>query len=67
MPIELSHEDAYILRRLLTELLDIDSRARCSDKFFRNHFMDMVKTMRAAGTLDRLSRALQNSDNAPQQ
>lgn len=63
--VEISREDAYAIRRLLADIMDIDSRARCSDRFFRSHFTDYLKVMRAAGTIQHLDNAL-NADNTPQ-
>lgn len=56
--IEISREDAYFLHRLVTDIIEIDGRARCSDSYFRSHFMSVIKTGLASGAYERLDKAL---------
>ena len=56
--IEISREDAYFLHRLLTDIIEIDGRARCSDSYFRSHFMSVIKSGLASGAYQRLDKAL---------
>lgn len=61
--VQLTEPQAYALKRLLDDIMDIDSRARCSDKFFRSHFNDMVKTAIVSGAYEELKRALEGDKN----
>lgn len=61
--IQITETQAYALKRLLEDIMDIDSRARCSDKFFRSHFNDMVKTAIVSGAYAELKRALEGGGN----
>lgn len=62
--VQLTESQAYALKRLLDDIMDIDSRARCSDKFFRSHFTDMVKVCIATDAYAELKRALEGDKNA---
>lgn len=61
--VQITENQAYALKRLLEDIMDIDSRARCSDKFFRSHFNDMVKTSIVSGAYAELKRALEGDKN----
>ena len=54
----ISRESAYLLSRLLDELIEIDRRAACSDRYFRQHFMSVVKAGIAGGTFEELREQL---------
>lgn len=41
--IQIDDSAARALMRFGAEILDIDSRARCSDKYFRQHFMMLAR------------------------
>ena len=41
--IQLDEASARALSRFGEEVLDIDARARCSDKYFRQHFVTFAK------------------------
>ena len=56
--IEISREAAYLILRLLEEFYALDARAGCSDRYFRQHFMSMVRAAMASGTLDQLRQRL---------
>ena len=62
--VQITENQAYALKRLLDDIMDIDSRARCSDKFFRSHFTDLVKACIATDTYSELKRALEGDKNA---
>lgn len=38
----LSQDAARVILRVLDEITDLDCRAKCSDKFFRAHFITLV-------------------------
>jgi len=57
--IQITESQAYGIKRLIEDIMDIDSRARCSDKFFRSHFNDMVKVCIANGAYGEIKRALE--------
>lgn len=40
--ITISESTARVILRVLDEITDLDCRAKCSDKFFRQHFMTVV-------------------------
>ncbi len=57
--ISISREGAYLLLRLLEEIVAIDRRAGCSDRYFRQHFMSAIRAASASGTLEELQRKLE--------
>ena len=61
--VQINESQAYALKRLLDDIMDIDSRARCSDKFFRSHFTNMVKACIATDAYAELKRALEGDKN----
>lgn len=61
--VQITESQAYALKRLLDDIMDIDSRARCSDKFFRSHFNDLVKTAIVSGVYAELKRTLEGGGN----
>ena len=56
--LRVSREGAYLLWRLLEELAEIDRRAGCSDRYFRQHFMSVARAARASGAFEELRRGL---------
>lgn len=62
--IQIPEQQALTLKRLLDDIIDIDSRARCSDKYFRSHFNNLVKTAVIMGAYDALKRALEGDKDA---
>ena len=56
--VQISKEDAMLLERLVDDIVNINDRARCSDKFFRTHFMDRIKVGNIEGTFKHLRDAL---------
>ena len=60
--IQLTAAQAALIKNLLEEILAVNDRANCSDKFFRNHFMAIVKANVSSGTYKTLLDAL----NAPE-
>lgn len=54
---------ARALMRFGAEILDIDSRSRCSDKYFRQHFTMLAKNPYVRDAFLTLSRALDASSS----
>ncbi len=65
--IQLSPSDANTLRYLMHEILDIDRRARCSDSYFRAHFMDIAKSGLSSGFYKRLTDELDRAAKAQEE
>lgn len=63
--IEISEESARAVIRLLDDIIDVQSRARCSDAFFRSHFMDIIKAGNATGAFTDLRTAYEKAVNKP--
>lgn len=59
MGITISEATARGLLRLLDEIMDIDSRANCSDKYFRTHFMAVTKANIVTGGYKELKDAIE--------
>ena len=59
MGVTISEATARGLLRLLDEIMDIDSRANCSDKYFRTHFMAVAKANIATGGYRELKDAIE--------
>ena len=64
--IVLSERDAYALKYLIDDILEVDNRANCSDRFFRTHFMNVVKAGIVNGTYANLSSALEGLTAEPE-
>ena len=61
--VQITESQASILKCLLDDIMDIESRARCSDKFFRSHFNDLVKSAIITGAYAELKRALEGGSS----
>ena len=64
--VQISRKAACALSALVSDIATIDTRARCSDKFFRQHFMLVVNTIVQTGTLKELEGALRASEAEPE-
>ena len=60
--IQIDDSAARALMRFGTEILDIDSRARCSDKYFRQHFMMLARNPYMREAFSALQSALNHSE-----
>ena len=62
MDIQISRQTAEALVYILDDILAVDQRAKCSDKFFRSHFVTLAKLPAAADALAELKVALKQPD-----
>lgn len=56
--VQISAQAATALSALVSDISTIDTRAKCSDRFFRQHFMLVVNTIHQTGILRELEKAL---------
>ena len=59
MGITISEATANGLIMLLEDIMEIDSRANCSDKYFRTHFMAVAKANIVTGGYKELKDAIE--------
>ena len=62
--IQISPQTACGLTTLISDIGTIDGRAGCSDKYFRQHFMLVVNTLKDTGIAQELEKALSSPDPA---
>ena len=60
--VTLTRATAYGLLRFIIDIKDIDKRAKCSDGFFRAHFLDRIKALDAYGATIELQKAIEAAD-----
>lgn len=52
---------AAALLRMVEDVLEIEQRANCSDRYFRTHYTDMARAQIAAGSYGKLKAALEGA------
>lgn len=62
--ITISREHAYALKYLLDDILNVQERANCSDRYFRTHFMNVVNAGISNGTYRAIAAALDEKPEA---
>lgn len=58
MMIQISEQAARAVLRLLEDVRDVDERARCSDAYFRSHFVRLAKLPAISEAADEIKTAV---------
>ena len=59
--IQISEESARIIARVLEDILDIQNRASCSDRYFRQHFINLVTAPPVKDARTELDKAIEEN------
>lgn len=57
--IQITEQAANAVLRLLEDVRDADERARCSDAYFRSHFLTIARLPDVAGAANEIKAALE--------